>query len=70
MNLNQWLASALADADRRGLSSLKPLLEGFSKGTETLRAADWGDDLAAELLRADPGAGGEGSKGRTEPPSR
>ncbi len=63
MNLHQWLRSSFEDADRRGLSSLKPLLEGFFKGTEELRAADWGDDLAAELLRQATRAGQDLLKG-------
>ncbi|HEY7450571.1 MAG TPA: hypothetical protein VH702_20605 [Vicinamibacterales bacterium] len=36
-----WLESAEADADRRGLPDLKPVLRLFAQATATLRAADW-----------------------------
>lgn len=35
-----WLAAATADADRRGLPELKPLLETLARSTEALRTAD------------------------------
>ena len=35
-----WLAAALADAERRGLPALKPLLETLARSTAALRAAD------------------------------
>jgi hypothetical protein len=35
-----WLKAALADADRRGLPDLKPLLEGLARSTDALRKAD------------------------------
>lgn len=37
-----WLQVACADADKRGLPQLKPLLESLAKSTERLRAADTG----------------------------
>ena len=40
MDINDWLAAACADADRRGLSELKPLLESLARSTTALRAAD------------------------------
>jgi hypothetical protein len=40
-SLQAWLESALQDADRRQLSALRPLLEGLSRSTALLRAADW-----------------------------
>lgn len=40
MHINDWLAAACADADRRGLSELKPLLETLARSTEALRHAD------------------------------
>lgn len=40
----RWLAAAEADADRRGLPELKPLLQGLATSTAALRAADWNDD--------------------------
>lgn len=41
--LEAWLRAALADADRRGLPDLKPLLEALARATEALRAADFND---------------------------
>ena len=35
-----WLEAATADADRRGLPELKPLLESLARSTEALREAD------------------------------
>jgi hypothetical protein len=49
MTVDRWLAAAIADAERRGLPELKPLLEGLAAATTALRAADWND-------RADGGA--------------
>ena len=40
MNIADWLAAACADADRRGLSELKPLLESLARSTTALRVAD------------------------------
>ena len=40
----RWLAAAEADAERRGLPELKPLLQGLAVSTTALRAADWNDD--------------------------
>jgi hypothetical protein len=39
----RWLAAAEADAERRGLPELKPLLQGLAASTTALRAADWND---------------------------
>jgi hypothetical protein len=35
-----WLAYAVADADRRALPGLKPLLETLAQSTQALRDAD------------------------------
>ena len=43
MTLERWLEAATADAERRGLASLTPLLEALGKATAVLRAADWND---------------------------
>ena len=37
----EWLSDSVADAERRGLPQLKPLLEGLAQSTSALRAADW-----------------------------
>ena len=34
-----WLEAAIADAERRGLPDLKPLLEGLAQSTNLLRGA-------------------------------
>jgi hypothetical protein len=43
-SVDRWLESALADADRRGLPELKPLLEALAQATRALRSADFNDD--------------------------
>lgn len=43
MDLDALVAAAMADADRRGLPALKPLLEPMARSTRALRAADWRD---------------------------
>jgi hypothetical protein len=40
MTIAEWLQGACADADRRGLPELKPLLETLARATERLRQAD------------------------------
>ena len=47
MTLSDWLSAALADAEKRGLADLKPLLEALAKATRALRAADFNDDASA-----------------------
>jgi hypothetical protein len=46
MTIESWLQAALADAEKRGLPELKPLLEGLARSTRTLRGADFNDDAA------------------------
>ena len=41
MTIDAWLAAALADAERRWLSDLRPLLEGLAAATRALREADF-----------------------------
>ena len=41
MNIDAWLQSAVADAERRGLPELKPLLEALAKSVAVIRAADF-----------------------------
>ncbi len=43
MTLVDWLEQAKADARRRNLPELAPLLESLATATETLRAAEWLD---------------------------
>ena len=44
MTVKLWLEQASHDAERRGLPSLKPLLEALARSTAALRLADWNDD--------------------------
>ena len=39
-HIEAWLAAACADAERRGLPELKPLLESLARSTAALRTAD------------------------------
>jgi hypothetical protein len=41
MTIDAWLQAAVADAERRGLPELKPILETLAKATAALRAADF-----------------------------
>jgi hypothetical protein len=43
MSIEDWLASAVADAERRGLPELRPLLEAFARMLHTLRNAGFDD---------------------------
>jgi len=49
MTIKAWLDAASQDADRRGLASVKPLLEALARATATLRTADWNFDATGEL---------------------
>ena len=40
MTVESWLEAALADAERRRLPELKPLLEALARATAALRAAN------------------------------
>ena len=42
MTLEAWLAAAIADAEKRGLPELKPLLESLAQATRILRGAGFG----------------------------
>jgi hypothetical protein len=55
--IDAWLAAACADAERRGLPELKPLLESLARSTAALRAADAQLDDRPALLPpvANPG---------------
>lgn len=44
MTIKTWLDSAMQDAERRGLPSLRPLLEHLARATSALRSADWNFD--------------------------
>jgi hypothetical protein len=52
MTVETWLAHAIAEAERRGLADLKPLLESLARNTAALREAD--DQLRALDTAAAP----------------
>jgi hypothetical protein len=41
VTIGEWLEAASADARRRGLDEIVPLLDALAGATEQLRAADW-----------------------------
>jgi hypothetical protein len=43
MTIEHWLQAAQADAERRGLPALKPLLEALARTTSALRSADFNE---------------------------
>jgi hypothetical protein len=40
MNIEDWLRAACADADKRGIPELKPVLQTLARSTMALRRAD------------------------------
>lgn len=52
MTIESWLQAAIADAEKRGLPELKPILEGLARSTTALRAADFNDDASGNLQSA------------------
>ena len=46
MTINEWLQAAIADAERRRLPELKPILETLARATRALRGADFNDDAS------------------------
>ena len=53
MTLAEWLAQAKADAEKRGLPELIPMLDGLAQATERLRAADWNNNPDKDTPRDD-----------------
>jgi hypothetical protein len=58
MLITDWLAAAKADAAKRQLTELGPLLEGLATSTAALREADEAERRRAEACRP-PGPQGE-----------
>ena len=46
MTIDSWLQAAIADAEKRGLPALKPILEAIAKSTRALREADFNDNAS------------------------
>ena len=40
MTVEAWLQAAIADAERRGLDGLKPILESLARSTAALRETE------------------------------
>ncbi len=47
MDIQSWLDAAIADAKRRGIPELEPLLRALAKSTEALRGADFAEQPQA-----------------------
>ena len=52
MTIESWLQAAIADAERRDLPELKPILETLARATTALRAADFNDDASGRAKSA------------------
>jgi hypothetical protein len=46
VTIETWLQTAIAEAERRGLPDLKPLLETLAQAMRALRAADFNEHPA------------------------
>jgi len=53
MTIENWLAWATADAERRNLPELQPMLEALARAIRVLRAADFNDRADSGARRAD-----------------
>jgi hypothetical protein len=53
MTIEYWIQTAIADAERRGLPELKPLLETLARATAALRASTL-NDHAGPAVDANP----------------
>jgi hypothetical protein len=63
MTIDAWLTAAIADAERRGLSELKPILETLARATAALRAADFNDRANADPPQPSGSPSGLGARG-------
>ena len=63
MTTEDWLAWASADADRRALPELKPLLAALAGAMRALRAADWNEDATRDPRGDEAPVGGTESEG-------
>jgi hypothetical protein len=45
MSIEAWLAAAIADAERRGIPEIKPLLESLAAATRALRGAGFANEI-------------------------
>jgi hypothetical protein len=56
MDVDAWLQAAVADAERRGLPELKPLLETLARSLAGLRQAEASLPLSDPTAREEPHA--------------
>jgi hypothetical protein len=68
MTIDAWLQAAIADAERRGLAELKPILETLARATTALRAADFNEDAQGVSPQSSV-VGRQSSAGRSQPPA-
>ena len=59
--VDAWEAWATADAGRRELPGLKPVLQAFAATARALRAADWNSPADAGTRATDSGTTAQGS---------
>ena len=64
MTVHDWLTGAIADARRRGLFELVPLLEGLATSTLALRTADFNDDASGAAPEGGTAPGTPGTPSR------
>jgi hypothetical protein len=69
MTIEDWLAAACEDADRRSLPELKPLLASLADATRDLRSVDW-DAAAPPETGTSAGAPPETATSAGAPPER
>jgi hypothetical protein len=60
MELDDWLKAARADAERRGLADLQPMLDTLVQATRALRLADWNEEPTGGMFS--PAASGPGRR--------
>ena len=51
MTVDRWLEAARADAERRGMPELKPLIEALAQATRVLRRATFNQDASGQPTR-------------------
>ena len=54
MTVQTWLEASIADAERRGLPGLRPLLETLARATSALRGANWNPDATGQFEDRQP----------------
>jgi hypothetical protein len=52
MTPEDWRESARADAEKRGLPDLRPMLDALARTAAVLREADWNDDASGSAESA------------------